>query len=114
MIQSLRGRLLLGLLALMVAGLIVADVGTYLSLQGFLMDRVDPASVETGARHPRDLSRQNDVFFRPGMDLAAMRTSHLMTFDFCLLPQFFPDGLTARRQLRGGRAADEKTLNARA
>jgi two-component system OmpR family sensor kinase len=41
MIQSLRGRLLLGLLALMVAGLIVADVGTYLSLQGFLMDRVD-------------------------------------------------------------------------
>ena len=41
MIQSLRGRLLVGLLALVVAGLLVADLGTYLSLQSFLMDRVD-------------------------------------------------------------------------
>jgi two-component system OmpR family sensor kinase len=41
MIQSLRGRLLVGLLALVVAGLLVADLGTYLSLQSSLIDRVD-------------------------------------------------------------------------
>jgi two-component system OmpR family sensor kinase len=41
MTQSLRGRLLLGLIALVVAGLFVSDVATYSALHSFLMGRVD-------------------------------------------------------------------------
>src|ERR1700694_3594957 len=57
---------------------------------------------------------EHDVFFRPGMHLPAMRAGHLVTFDFCLSPQFFPDGLTAGCELGGGRTADEKTFDDRA
>ncbi len=39
--MSLRARLLLGLVGLVVAGLLVADVVMYTALQSFLMDRVD-------------------------------------------------------------------------
>jgi len=39
--RSLRGRLLLGLIALVVAGLVVADIATYSALQSFLIQRVD-------------------------------------------------------------------------
>ncbi|MBJ7600838.1 MAG: two-component sensor histidine kinase [Candidatus Nephthysia bennettiae] len=41
MTRSLRGRLLLGLIALVVGGLLVADVATYSALQQFLIGRVD-------------------------------------------------------------------------
>ena len=41
MTRSLRGRLLLGLLAVVVAGLLVSDVATYAALQSFLVKRVD-------------------------------------------------------------------------
>jgi len=38
---SLRGRLLIGVISLMVIGLLVANVATYVSLQNFLISRVD-------------------------------------------------------------------------
>jgi two-component system, OmpR family, sensor kinase len=41
MTRSLRGRLLLGLIALVVAGLLVSDVATYSALHTFLIGRVD-------------------------------------------------------------------------
>src|SRR5215470_17062053 len=41
MMLSLRARLLVGLVALVLAGLLVADVATYLRLGGLLQDRVD-------------------------------------------------------------------------
>jgi two-component system OmpR family sensor kinase len=39
--QSLRGRLLIGVISLVVVGLLIADVATYLALQSFLLNRVD-------------------------------------------------------------------------
>ena len=39
--MSLRARLLLGLIALVVAGLLVADIATFVALRSFLMQRVD-------------------------------------------------------------------------
>jgi two-component system, OmpR family, sensor kinase len=39
--QSLRGRLLIGVISLVVIGLLIADVITYFSLQNFLLNRVD-------------------------------------------------------------------------
>ena len=41
MIQSLRGRLLLGVISLVVIGLLISDVATYAFLQRFLITRVD-------------------------------------------------------------------------
>jgi two-component system, OmpR family, sensor kinase len=41
MIQSLRGRLLLGVITLVVIGLLISDIAVYLFLQQFLISRVD-------------------------------------------------------------------------
>jgi len=41
MTQSLRGRLLIGVISLVVIGLLIADVITYFSLQSFLLNRID-------------------------------------------------------------------------
>jgi len=41
MTQSLRGRLLIGVISLVVVGLLVSDVATYTALQNFLVGRVD-------------------------------------------------------------------------
>src|SRR4029077_9834721 len=41
MTQSLRGRLLIGVISLVVVGLLILDVATYTSLQRFLTNRVD-------------------------------------------------------------------------
>ena len=41
MIQSLRGRLLLGVISLVVIGLLISDIATYAFLQQFLISRVD-------------------------------------------------------------------------
>src|SRR5712691_3641107 len=41
MTQSLRGRLLIGVISLVVIGLLISDVITYLSLQNFLLTRID-------------------------------------------------------------------------
>src|SRR6202011_2123854 len=38
MLQSLRGRLLIGVVSLVVVGLLISDVVTYLSLQSFLLN----------------------------------------------------------------------------
>jgi two-component system OmpR family sensor kinase len=39
--QSLRGRLLVGVISLVVVGLLISDVVTYLTMQNFLLQRVD-------------------------------------------------------------------------
>jgi two-component system OmpR family sensor kinase len=60
MTLSLRGRLLIGVISLVVMGLVVANIATYLSLQSFLMGRIDEqlkggveeASVALGASGP--------------------------------------------------------------
>src|SRR5260370_38292008 len=41
MTKSLRGRLLIGVISLVVIGLLILDVATYTSLQRFLTGRVD-------------------------------------------------------------------------
>ena len=41
MTQSLRGRLLLGVISLVVIGLVISNVATYLTLQSSLLDRID-------------------------------------------------------------------------
>jgi two-component system OmpR family sensor kinase len=41
MAQSLRGRLLIGVISLVVVGLLISDVITYFSLQNFLLNRID-------------------------------------------------------------------------
>jgi two-component system, OmpR family, sensor kinase len=59
MILSLRARLVAGLVALVLGGLLVADVATYASLEDFLVRRVDaqlqaavPRSADGGFGHP--------------------------------------------------------------
>jgi two-component system OmpR family sensor kinase len=60
MTLSLRGRLLIGVISLVVIGLVVANIATYLSLQNFLVGRIDDqlkggveeASVALGATGP--------------------------------------------------------------
>ena len=47
------------------------------------------------------LARENDVFFCPGVDLAAVWAVDLAALDFCGSPQFFSNRLAARRQFRG-------------
>lgn len=47
-----------------------------------------------------DSAREDDVFFCPRMDLAAVRAAELAALDFCGGPQAFLDRLTARRQFR--------------
>src|SRR5260370_36669675 len=59
----------------------------------------------------RYLTRQDDVFFRPGVDLAAVWAAELAALNFCGGPQFFSDRLAARRQFRGCRATDEQAFN---
>jgi two-component system, OmpR family, sensor kinase len=41
MTRSLRGRLLIGVISLVIVGLLVSDVATYLALQNFLLGRID-------------------------------------------------------------------------
>lgn len=41
MTQSLRGRLLIGVIALVVLGLLISDIATYATLQNFLLSRID-------------------------------------------------------------------------
>ena len=71
MTLSLRGRLLIGVISLVVIGLLVANVATYLSLQKFLVGRVDDqlrsgvaeVSTELGAPGP---SSNRSTAFPPG------------------------------------------------
>jgi hypothetical protein len=57
------------------------------------------------------LAREDDVFFCPGVDLAAVWAAELAALNFCGGPQFFSDGLAARRQFRGRRTTDKQTFN---
>src|SRR5260370_36298605 len=41
MTQSLRGRLLIGVISLVVVGLLISDVATYVLFQRSLLDRID-------------------------------------------------------------------------
>jgi len=50
-------------------------------------------------------ARQNNVFFRPVMNLLAMRAGELRRFHFGSGPELFVDGLAGHRQLgRSGTA----------
>jgi two-component system OmpR family sensor kinase len=49
MTQSLRGRLLIGVISLVVVGLLISDIATYATLQNFLLDRIDQ-QLTTNAR----------------------------------------------------------------
>lgn len=56
---------------------------------------------------------QNDVFFCPSVDLAAMGAGEFGRLDFGCGPELFVDGLTGRGEFRGGRTPYEKPLNDR-
>ncbi len=61
MTQSLRGRLLVGVISLVVIGLLILDVATYTSLQRFLTGRVDDqllGSHNTAKPRPRTADRR--------------------------------------------------------
>src|SRR2546430_17631738 len=68
MTLSLRGRLLIGVISLVVIGLLVANVATYLSLQKFLVGRVDDqlrsgvAEVRTELGAPGPSSNRSTAF----------------------------------------------------
>ncbi len=62
-----------------------------------------------GAR--RSSASQNDVFFCPSVDLAAMRTGEFGSFDFRCSPELFFDSLTGRGEFCGGRTPHEKPFN---
>ena len=59
------------------------------------------------------LTSENDVFFRPGVDLLTMRARYLATLDFGSGPQLFFNGLPARRQFRRRRTSHEQALDDR-
>jgi hypothetical protein len=65
----------------------------------------------TGAR--RFLAGQNDVFFRPVVDLAAMGAREFGRLDFGRGPELFFDGLTGRGEFRSGRTPHEQPFNDR-
>ena len=66
----------------------------------------------TGRRcHPAELSREDDVFFRPGVRALAVRTGRFVLFELRIAPGFFFDRLSGRRQLRGGRASHKDSFN---
>ena len=50
MTRSLSGRLLIGVISLVLLGLLVADGGTYLTFQKFLLDRLDSQLTNTEYR----------------------------------------------------------------
>jgi hypothetical protein len=59
------------------------------------------------------LAREDDVFFRPVMNLPAMRASQSGTLKFGHGPQGFFDGLAGGREFAGGRTSDEDPFNHR-
>src|SRR5438309_10705172 len=52
-------------------------------------------------------ARQNNVFFRPAMNLLAVRAGELRCFHFSSGPKLFVDGLAGRRQLGGSGASNK-------
>jgi two-component system, OmpR family, sensor kinase len=66
--MSLRARLVVGLLALVLGGLLVADVATYASLHTFLIGRVDKQLDETKYQAMHDLGGEPGRGPRPGPD----------------------------------------------
>ena len=69
----------------------------------------DPCDCVSG----QALASQDDVFFCPVMDLAAMRTGQPGLLEFGCFPQGFFNSLTGRRQLARGRAPDQDPFNDR-
>jgi hypothetical protein len=51
-----------------------------------------------GLRNDLRLARENDVLLGPGVDLLAMGATEPGALDLGVGPQFFFNGLTARRQ----------------
>jgi two-component system OmpR family sensor kinase len=71
MIQSLRGRLLLGVISLVVIGLLISDIATYAFLQRFLISRVDEQltsnyQVAVGVLGGPDEGPRSSFGYRPG------------------------------------------------
>ncbi len=48
-----------------------------------------------------DLPREDDVLFRPIVDLGAVGAAHFMRLELGVAPRFFFNRLASRRQLRG-------------
>jgi len=61
----------------------------------------------------RTSASQNDVFFCPAVDLAAVGTGEFGGFDLRCSPKLFFDRLTGRGEFRGGRTPHEKPFNDR-
>ena len=59
-----------------------------------------------GAQRKRKLPREDDVFFRPGVDLLAMRASQLVILQRRVRVEIFIDRETRRSELRCGGASD--------
>jgi hypothetical protein len=56
---------------------------------------------------------QNDVFFCPAVDLAAMGAGEFGRLDFGGGPELFFDSLTGRGEFRGGRTPHKQPFNDR-
>ena len=59
----------------------------------------------------RTSASQNDVFFCPAVDLAAVGTGEFGGFDLRSRPELFFDSLTGRGEFCGGRTPHEKPFN---
>ena len=75
------------------------------------MGAVRSTSLRETVRYLAQSAGEDDVFLCPGVDLAAVWAAELAALNFCGGPQFFSDGLAARRQFRSRRATDEQTFN---
>ena len=62
-------------------------------------------------RQSEALPCQDDVLFRPGMDLVAVGTGYLLGFDFSGGPELFLYRLAGRREFRRRLAPDEEAFN---
>ena len=63
--MSLRGRLLAGLVSLVMIGMLVSDVVTYTALRRFLVDRIDQQLQETVVPAAQELSSQYSLAYSP-------------------------------------------------
>jgi hypothetical protein len=59
------------------------------------------------------LAREDDVFFRPDVDLPAMRTTEPVVLDLGRGPQFLFDRLTGGSEFGGGRTSHQNSFNDR-
>src|SRR4029077_14356848 len=105
MTQSLRGRLLFGVISLLVVGLLISDIATYVTLQSSLLGRVDDqlrarstviTAVAVLSNPQCQVRGPGSATNFPGGTVAELIGSDGTVLLACVVPQFGSSTVTAR------------------